>query len=257
MKKLLLIFVTGLAFSCPAQGMERIKSWLGYAKNKESTVSLSQECAICYEPLKTQPPEPITILGCHDKHIFHHKCVGNWVKTHATCPLCRAYANLSIEEKEEKANPAQVPAAVDNSINSQNEYDDKIIGKVFRHASLIASLALIAYTDEEILKNPMTTNTVLGKAYYFLGMPLLQFFIMRKMTNFAEALATANRASKIKCNLKNALIFPAAFTGGILLLKTYANKFPNTSAIVDFPIFVSCLGLYQHAIVTGLEYTNK
>jgi len=48
-----------------------------------ANVSNNENCAICLEP----HPHKIE-LTCG--HSFHKKCIMNWLKTHNTCPLCRA-----------------------------------------------------------------------------------------------------------------------------------------------------------------------
>lgn len=40
------------------------------------------ECSICYEPLSETRK-----LGCN--HVFHSKCVDDWIETKGTCPVCR------------------------------------------------------------------------------------------------------------------------------------------------------------------------
>ena len=42
------------------------------------------ECVICLEEMKTG--EDLTIIGC--SHIYHSKCIQNWIKKKRICPLC-------------------------------------------------------------------------------------------------------------------------------------------------------------------------
>lgn len=103
MKKLLLILLAGMAFSCPAQGMERIKSWLGLAKKQErvtehnqasNEVQADQICGFCRDTLITNPPSTLTHLPCHSTHVFHKDCLDTWTasqiskKYSASCPMC-------------------------------------------------------------------------------------------------------------------------------------------------------------------------
>ena len=97
MKKLLLIALVVASIAAPTQGMERIKSWLGFAKksNPPTEITNTQTCPICLDDLITNPPEQITQLPCHSQHIFHANCINLWKATqlaaqgHATCPYCK------------------------------------------------------------------------------------------------------------------------------------------------------------------------
>ena len=42
-------------------------------------------CPICLE--KCSCTQPFTITGCN--HMFHSKCLENWLNTSVTCPCCR------------------------------------------------------------------------------------------------------------------------------------------------------------------------
>lgn len=53
---------------------------------KTSTAS-KDECCICLE--RYAPAESICVPiseGC--PHVFHEKCIVEWLKTHGECPLC-------------------------------------------------------------------------------------------------------------------------------------------------------------------------
>ena len=43
------------------------------------------ECPICYETIH---PHQQRVLAC--SHTFHKACVGRWLSTCTTCPMCRA-----------------------------------------------------------------------------------------------------------------------------------------------------------------------
>ena len=97
MKKLLFIALVAASIVAPTQSMERIKSWLGFAKksNPPTEIANTQICPICLDDLITNPPEQITQLPCHSQHIFHANCINLWksqqISTHgeATCPYCK------------------------------------------------------------------------------------------------------------------------------------------------------------------------
>ena len=50
-----------------------------------SLLILDTGCSICLDNFKEG--EKISILKC--SHIFHDKCIGDWLDTQFTCPLCR------------------------------------------------------------------------------------------------------------------------------------------------------------------------
>lgn len=96
MKKLLLIFLAGIALAAPAQGMEKLKAWFGFTKNSShQEITNDQTCPICLDNLITNPPAAITKLPCHSQHVFHTDCITMWkahqLSTHgeATCPFCQ------------------------------------------------------------------------------------------------------------------------------------------------------------------------
>jgi hypothetical protein len=53
-----------------------------------------QECVICLEPLSQLPGDPETVTGsifrtpCN--HMFHKKCLKDWMVEKNQCPNCRA-----------------------------------------------------------------------------------------------------------------------------------------------------------------------
>lgn len=52
-----------------------------------SLSEFSDECCICYENNKEDSTEKIIKLKCG--HMFHKSCMEKWVKSSASCPLCR------------------------------------------------------------------------------------------------------------------------------------------------------------------------
>lgn len=48
-----------------------------------------EECAICITKFSEGDSSLIAELNCHNKHIFHLKCIQNWVKLNDVCPICR------------------------------------------------------------------------------------------------------------------------------------------------------------------------
>mmetsp|Transcript_4230 Transcript_4230/g.7181 ORF Transcript_4230/g.7181 Transcript_4230/m.7181 type:complete len:84 (+) Transcript_4230:1135-1386(+) len=47
------------------------------------------QCAICLEDFSEKDGNKISQLECSKKHIFHLKCIIEWVEKSDICPLCR------------------------------------------------------------------------------------------------------------------------------------------------------------------------
>ena len=55
--------------------------FINYKDNSDDNLM----CMVCLEPFKRH--DQIGKLMC--THIFHKDCIYQWLKTNATCPLCR------------------------------------------------------------------------------------------------------------------------------------------------------------------------
>ena len=51
--------------------------------NSSSSSNDEPKCSICFEKFNNDEEQ----LKC--SHIFHKKCIDEWTKTQATCPICR------------------------------------------------------------------------------------------------------------------------------------------------------------------------
>jgi DNA-directed RNA polymerase subunit RPC12/RpoP len=58
----------------------------------------STDCVVCQEDFKKD--EQLLRLEC--KHIFHKKCLKEWLERHNTCPMCRHELLTDDPEYEEK-----------------------------------------------------------------------------------------------------------------------------------------------------------
>ena len=54
-------------------------------KNVENTSLLDETCTICLDNYEKN--DEITELDCG--HIYHYKCIYQWVQSKKSCPLCR------------------------------------------------------------------------------------------------------------------------------------------------------------------------
>ena len=52
---------------------------------KDFHTEIYTSCSICLEEFKLE--ESIRVTNCN--HIFHHKCIEEWICKSPTCPLCR------------------------------------------------------------------------------------------------------------------------------------------------------------------------
>ena len=56
-----------------------------YLDNLPTSTDISEPCPICYDDIKTEKDSSILIC----KHIFHKKCIKNWLSQNTSCPICR------------------------------------------------------------------------------------------------------------------------------------------------------------------------
>lgn len=79
---------------------------LNYKKNIYKNIdSDCKTCTICLTGFIEN--DTITFLNC--KHIFHEKCLNEWVKYNSVCPVCRSSVEITCN---------------DNDVNNHNQ-DDK------------------------------------------------------------------------------------------------------------------------------------
>lgn len=197
MKKLFLILAASLTFCYPAHGMERIKSWLGLNKKQETVKKnyinpLRGDCPICHEPLKMpQPPVAITILPCNDKHIFHHPCIGKWLKDHHSCPLCRAHANLSLEE------PHQLPTGQDSEITNSRKY--QILSAKIINRGFFVTLSFFTFESIDFISNKTKINPWVTSAF----LAPITFYIYKKYDYFFTDITVD---PELKFNIRNCIL---------------------------------------------------
>ena len=47
------------------------------------------ECSICLDPFNEDPDGELIYLPCNENHIFHAKCIKEWLQNKRECPLCK------------------------------------------------------------------------------------------------------------------------------------------------------------------------
>ncbi|KAJ7973385.1 E3 ubiquitin-protein ligase ATL6-like [Quillaja saponaria] len=77
------------------------------------------ECAVCL--CEFEDDEKLRLIPKCD-HVFHPECIDEWLKSHTTCPVCRA--NLAPESGEAVHEHAEVSSESD--IESQNDAVDSV-----------------------------------------------------------------------------------------------------------------------------------
>ena len=70
------------------------------------TIQKDETCPICAERYLDDPYCLVVELPCHHSHRFDLECVGPWLRSKGTCPLCRKDLNkrkeVVVDEDEEE-----------------------------------------------------------------------------------------------------------------------------------------------------------
>ncbi|CDW90398.1 heavy metal transport detoxification-containing protein [Stylonychia lemnae] len=83
---------------------------------------ISLVCIICFDDF--QPLSEVIQLQCNTNHIYHKKCLVDWLQKNKSCPLCRKQIFHSIPRKKIDA-AALAQQQVDNE-NSGNQSSDEL-----------------------------------------------------------------------------------------------------------------------------------
>ena len=70
-------------------GKSSVPEWQGPARGE---IPLEEQCSICLDALNLSPTVQ---LQC--QHVFHEKCIQDWLKRQSNCPNCRTYALMDDE----------------------------------------------------------------------------------------------------------------------------------------------------------------
>jgi type II secretory pathway pseudopilin PulG len=46
-------------------------------------------CCICLDQFEEKGDDLVAQLDCNSKHVFHVKCLNEWIKNKCECPMCR------------------------------------------------------------------------------------------------------------------------------------------------------------------------
>jgi E3 ubiquitin-protein ligase RNF115/126 len=93
----------------PPASEDQLKS-LPLVKIGPDEVKNAAQCAICYEDFALN--DQAKRLPC--RHHFHETCIGEWLKLHGTCPVCRKNLNGEDTSQREYIRPPETNAAAPN-----------------------------------------------------------------------------------------------------------------------------------------------
>ncbi|KAI0033982.1 hypothetical protein K488DRAFT_46467 [Vararia minispora EC-137] len=77
--------------SGPVPASEELLNRLDREVLEENSPLLERDCAVCKEQfsLTVDDPDELVVVRLPCKHPFHESCITPWLKTSATCPVCR------------------------------------------------------------------------------------------------------------------------------------------------------------------------
>jgi hypothetical protein len=55
-----------------------------FSELDEKTLNINDNCSICFETMKEKK---VILTICN--HVYHDRCLEEWIESNATCPLCR------------------------------------------------------------------------------------------------------------------------------------------------------------------------
>ncbi|KAI0778698.1 hypothetical protein BD413DRAFT_115422 [Trametes elegans] len=75
----------------PVPASEEVLEKLPREVLEEGSPLLEKDCAVCKEQFKveTEDPDDLVVISLPCHHPFHENCIVPWLKTSATCPVCR------------------------------------------------------------------------------------------------------------------------------------------------------------------------
>ena len=111
-----------------------------------------QNCPICYEPLI----DNIKTLICN--HIFHDKCIKEWLQYKETCPYCRVSIPIIIKK-----------SSIYRNIEIMEETDYHYYIKVLdRHYGIPISFKIINKSDIELITHQSGEDNIIKLIYLFI-----------------------------------------------------------------------------------------
>ncbi|KAJ3686292.1 hypothetical protein LUZ61_015456 [Rhynchospora tenuis] len=98
---------------------------LHLTKFKKSNSGNSTECSICLGVLE----EDDSVRVMHNcPHLFHQDCIDKWLKSHVTCPICRANVDpLKPEDDEGESVSATASPSLPVPASTSQTYLDQMV----------------------------------------------------------------------------------------------------------------------------------
>ncbi|KAJ1423070.1 Zinc finger, RING-type [Sesbania bispinosa] len=92
----------------------------------------SLECAICLLEFEDDSMLRFLTVCCH---VFHQECIDLWLRSHKTCPVCRADLDSmpKCEEENNNHNALQEPSCTDDNIRIDVKQGDASAGDQSQH----------------------------------------------------------------------------------------------------------------------------
>ncbi|CDW84121.1 e3 ubiquitin-protein ligase sis3-like [Stylonychia lemnae] len=92
------------------------------SESEKSLIKINSDddvCPICCDQF--QDESEVVLMPCNIKHIYHPKCIEEWLTKHINCPLCKAavFKNTQIEQLEENIRIPQ--DELQQQLNSNND----------------------------------------------------------------------------------------------------------------------------------------
>ena len=109
----------------------------------------SQErCSICME--EYQHGDRKNILPC--KHIFHKKCIGQWLNQHVACPLCRAVIEEDVLNSNYSTNNSNTDIDTNNNhqgtiVNERSDGNNDVDNSIFNDGNSRVSNSSVVHDE--------------------------------------------------------------------------------------------------------------
>lgn len=86
--------ITGKA-ECPTEKQEEFIYKYRLYKHDSKQFAEIPSCAICLENFN-EKDKTLCVLDCKTNHVFHEKCIFEWLPKHKQCPICRNTAKFML-----------------------------------------------------------------------------------------------------------------------------------------------------------------
>lgn len=240
MKKITLLAIICFSLPISCQGMAQFAAWLGLSKT-QSLNATEDPCAICKEPLISQPPAPRTILACD--HIFHHKCIAAWAQQNSSCPYCRKNINTSLyfnKKQDPSANKEPDPS---HYFISLPHFLTRVMGRSPQSLyTFVSAVPLYLYLKENEWSTRSAVTTI-----GFSG--LLSLFSLIFWMDEKDKSIDVQMCGPIKFNTRNYALTNLSVLANVCIFKGIEKSSLNCAETI---LSVAAATTAQHDLVTHL-----